>query len=96
MATKSTTKLIDALSARIHFGEMMEAAEKEKTRFLVSRRGKPTVVILSVEDYLRNVIKQPKMLTTLQLSALKGGLGKITDEEIEVEIVSYCRSKTKK
>ncbi len=38
MATKSATKLVDALSARTHFGEMMEEAEKEKTRFLVSRR----------------------------------------------------------
>lgn len=39
------TKLIDALSARTRFGELMEEAEKGKTRFLVSRRGKPKVVI---------------------------------------------------
>ena len=51
MATKSATKLVDALSARIHFGEMMEEAEKEKTRFLVSKRGKPKVVILSHVSY---------------------------------------------
>jgi len=96
MANKSATKLVDALSARIHFGEMMEEAEKEKTRFLVSRRGKPKVVILSVEDYLNNVIKQPKILTTIQLSAQKAGLDKMTNEEIEVEISSYRRSKAKK
>ena len=96
MANKSTTKLIDALSARTHFGEMMEEAEKEKTRFLVSRRGKPKVVILSVEDYLKNVIKQPKILTTIQLSAQKAGLDKMSDREIEAEITSYRRSKIKK
>ncbi len=96
MATKSATKLIDALSARIHFGEMMEEAEKEKTRFLVSRRGKPKVVILSVEDYLKNVIKQPEILTTIQLSARKAGLNKMTEEEINAEIFSYRRSKAKK
>jgi prevent-host-death family protein len=96
MATKSATKLIDALSARIHFGEMMEEAEKEKTRFLVSRRGKPKVVILSVEDYLKNIVKQPEILATIQLSAQKAGLDKMTDEEIEVEIASCRRSKTKK
>ena len=38
MAAKWATKLVDALSARTHFGEMMDEAEKEKTRFLVSRR----------------------------------------------------------
>ena len=96
MTTKSATKLINALSARTHFGEMMEEAEKEKTRFLVSRRGKPKVVILSVEDYLKNVVKQPEILTTIQLSARKTGLDKMSDEEIEAEIASYRRSKTKK
>jgi len=96
MATKSATKLVDALSARTHFWEMMDEAEKEKTRFLVSRRGKPKVVILSVEDYLKNVVKQPKILTTIQLSAQKAGLNKMTEEEIEAEIASYRRSKSKK
>ena len=96
MATKPATKLVDALSARIRFGEMMEEAEKEKTRFLVSKRGKPKVVILSVEDYLKNIIKEPEILATVQLSAQKAGLDKMTDEEIESEITSYRRSKTKK
>ena len=96
MATKSATKLVDALSARIHFGEMMEEAEKDKTRFLVSRRGKPKVVILSVEDYLKNIVKQPEILATIQLSAKKAGLSKMTDKDIEAEITSYRRSKSKK
>ena len=96
MATKSATKLVDALSARIHFGEMMEEAEKDKTRFLVSRRGKPKVVILSVEDYLKNIVKQPEILATIQLSAKKAGLSKMTDKDTEAEITSYRRSKSKK
>ena len=70
--------------------------EKEKTRFLVSKRGKPKVVILSVEDYLKNIIKEPEILATVQLSAQKAGLDKMTDEEIESEITSHRRSKTKK
>ena len=90
------TKLIDALSARIRFGELMEEAEKRKTRFLVSRRGKPKVVILGVRDYLKNVIKQPEVLTTIQLSAQKAGLDKMSDKEIESEIADYRRSKSRK
>jgi prevent-host-death family protein len=96
MQAKSMTKLIDALSARTHFGELMEKAEKGKTRFLVSRRGKPKVVILGVEDYLRNIIKQPEILTTIQLSAKKAGLDKISGKEIDAEIAAYRRSKSKK
>lgn len=96
MEAKSITKLIDALSARTRFGELMEEAEKGKTRFLVSRRGKPKVVILGVRDYLKNVIKQPEILTTIQLSAQKAGLDKMSDKEIESEIADYRRSKSRK
>jgi prevent-host-death family protein len=86
MENESTTKLIDALFARTHFGELMKQVEAENLRFLVSRRGKPKVVILSVEDYLKNVIKQPEILTKVQLSAKKHGLEKITDKKIDVDI----------
>jgi len=74
----------------------MEEAEKGKIRFLVSRRGKPKLVIFGVRDYLKNVIKQPEILTTIQLSAQKAGLDKMSDKEIESEIADYRRSKSKK
>jgi len=87
------TKLIDALSARTRLGEVMEEAEKENTRFLVSRRGKPAVVILGVEDYLRNIVKKNELLAEIQMGAEKAGLNKMTGREIEAEINSYRRSK---
>lgn len=90
------TKLIDALSVRTHLGEVMEEVEKENIRFLVSRRGKPKVVILSVEDYLKNIVKQPALLTRVQLSAEAAGKTGITDHEIEGEIVSYRKEKSQK
>lgn len=87
------TKLIDAFSARTRFGYLMEKTEKENLRFLVSRRGTPKVVILSVEDYLRNIIKQPTLLAEIQISAQESGLDKMTDEEIDAEIKAYRKSK---
>ena len=86
MATKSVTRLIDALSARTRFGELIERTEKENVRFLVSRRGKPKVVILGVEDYLRNIIKKPQILAEIQRDAQLAGLDRMTSEEIETEI----------
>jgi prevent-host-death family protein len=90
------TKLIDALSARTHFGKVMEQAEKKKQRFIVSRRGKPQVVILSVEDYLKNIIKQPSILTDIQISAEKAGLENISSEDIDREITAYRTSRRKR
>lgn len=88
MLETPTTKLIDALSARTRFGELMESVEKKNVRYLVSRRGKAKVVILSVEDYLRNILKKPKLLDKIQLDAQKAGLDRMTDQEILAEIRS--------
>lgn len=48
----------------------------------------------SVEDYLKNIIRQPELLTTVQLNAKKAGLDKMTDREIEAEIANYRKAKT--
>ncbi len=94
METKQPmTKLIDALSARTRFGELMERSEKENVRFLVSRRGKPTVVVLSVKDYLQNIVKESRLLTEIQQESKKAGLDQLSDKEIEAEIVAHRRSK---
>jgi len=91
--SKPMTKLIDALTARTRFGELMDEVDADQVRFVVSRRGKAKVVILSVRDYLRNVIKQPDLLTTIQVSAQKAGLDKLSEAEIDVEIAAHRQSK---
>jgi prevent-host-death family protein len=92
---KPMTKLIDALSARTRFGEIMEKAEKGNTRFVVSRRGKAKVVILSVDDYLRNFVKKDELLAGIQLSAREANLDEMTDREIEAEISAFRKSRSK-
>jgi prevent-host-death family protein len=93
MENEPMTKLIDALSARTRFGEIMERAEKQNLRFLVSRRGRPKVVILGVEDYLRNIIKKPSIIAEIQEDAKKAGLDKMGHEEINAEIKNFRRSR---
>jgi prevent-host-death family protein len=93
MSPKPTTKLIGALSVRTHLGEVMEEVEKGNTRFLVSRRGKPKVVILGVQDYLKNIVKQPELLTRIQRSAEKAGQADMSEQEIEAEIAAYRKEK---
>jgi len=47
-------------------------------------------------SYLRNIIKQPEVLTTIQLSANQAGVDKLNDKEIDAEISGYRRSISKK
>jgi len=57
------TKNISALIARTQLGQILERVKKNQDRFLITKKGEATAVILSVEDYLRNIVKQPDVLT---------------------------------
>ena len=90
-----STQSINALTARTQFGEIMEKAGRDKTRFLVSRRGRPKVVILGVEDYMQNFIKKPSFLVEIQKQAARAGLDKMTAKEIDEEIKAARRARRK-
>jgi prevent-host-death family protein len=87
------TQSIDALTVRTQFGKIMEKAVKGKTRFLVSRRGKPTVVILGVRDYMEHFIKKPTFLVEIQKQAVRAGLDTMTERDISNEIKAARRAR---
>lgn len=78
--------VVSALTARTQLGAIMRRARDHRERFIVDRRGEPQVVILSVEDYFQNVVKQPESLTRLQEEARRRGLDKLSMEEINREV----------
>ena len=83
------TKNISALMARTQLGQILERVKKNQDRFLISKKGEATAVILSVEDYLRNIVKQPDILTKLQKQAKKAGTDKLSLEDIDAEIKAF-------
>ncbi|MBI4596358.1 MAG: type II toxin-antitoxin system Phd/YefM family antitoxin [Candidatus Tectomicrobia bacterium] len=87
------TKSISALVARTQLGQILERVKKNQERFMINKNGEATAVILSVEDYLRNIVKQPKELTKLQEQAKKTGIDKLTIEEIDDEIKAFRESR---
>ena len=88
-ASLKVTKNISALIARTQLGQILERVKKNQDRFLISKNGEPTAVILSVEDYLRNIVKQPDVLTKLQKQAKKAGTYKLSLEDIDAEIKAF-------
>ena len=83
------TKNISALIARTQLGQILERVKKNQDRFLISKKGEATAVILSIEDYLRNIVKQPDVLTKLQKQAKKAGTDKLSLEDIDAEIKAF-------
>jgi prevent-host-death family protein len=95
MKSRATVKTIEALEARVHFGSVMDEVEKKNTRYLVSKRGKPKIILLSVTDYLKNILKEDELLTRIHLKAKERGLAQISESEIEAEIKAARRKKGK-
>ena len=83
------TKNISALIARTQLGQILERVKKNQDRFLISKKGEATAVILSVEDYLKNIVKQLDVLTKLQKQAKKAGTDKLSLEDIDAEIKAF-------
>lgn len=97
---KSATKLqtVPVLVARNRLASILERVTKNDERFVVSRKGEATAVILGYEDFLRNVLrlKESAVLRNIRESARRSGAAKIGYEEIESEIRSAREEKRKK
>lgn len=90
------TKTITALTARTQLGQIMERARAKGERFVVSKNSKPTVVILSLDDYINNILPMPKSLAVLQQEARRRGLQQMTLQDINREIAAARRERRPK
>jgi prevent-host-death family protein len=79
---------IDAHIARTQFGQIMDLAVKNHERFIVDRRGEPTVVILSVQDFVRMAAPPPDWLQKAWSGAKRRGLEALTHADIDTEIAA--------
>ena len=84
---------IDAHTARTQFGQTMDLAVRNGQRFVVDRRGEPTVVIMSVQDFIRSVAPAPDWLEKAWAGAKNRGLDRMTPDENDAEIAAYRQEK---
>ncbi len=84
---------VDAHVARTQFGQLMDRAVRDRERFVVERRGKPAVVIMSVEDYLESASDAPDWLKQAWADSQAAGTDKMTMDEINEEIAAHRREK---
>ena len=87
------TKIVPALTARTQFGQILKRVKNNQERFVVDKRGEPQAVIMSVEDYLKNFVKRPNALATIQREAKAKRLDELSLREINIEIGRYRRER---
>ena len=76
----------DATVASTQFGQIMELAERDNARFIVDKRGEPSIVIMSIRDFVNTVAPPPDWLTKAWTGAKRRRLDKLTMQEIDAEI----------
>ncbi len=70
-AKSSMTNVVSALTARTQLGQIIKRATQKNERFLVGRRGEPSVVIMSVKDYMKTFAPPPAELVAMQAGSQK-------------------------
>ena len=89
-------KRIPAGVARAQFGRILDRAAHRHERFVVTKNGEATAVILGIEDFLQVTVKTPDSLAALQEEAAKNGMADLSWEEIEAEIEAVRQAKTQR
>jgi prevent-host-death family protein len=84
------TNVVSALTARTQFGQIIERATQKNERFVVGRRGEPSVVIMSMKDYMDTFAPAPGELRAMQATAKRTGANKLTPGQIN-KIVAVVR-----
>src|SRR5258708_2476371 len=93
MPKKAMTRKITAVTARTQFGQIIDRAVDHNERFLVERNGEPSVLIMSVADFVKTLAPTPTWLKEIQDEARKKGLDKLTMDEIDAEIAASRRER---
>ena len=88
------TNVISALTARTQFGQIMKRATQKNERFVVGRRGAPSVVIMSVQDYMTTFAPAPEELRAMQATAKRTGADSLTTGQVN-RIVAAVRREQK-
>jgi prevent-host-death family protein len=89
-------RMVSALTARTQFGQILKRAGQNKERFVVGKRGEPQVVIMGIEEYLRNFAKPLPVVEEIRQEAKTKGLDKMTMQEINREIKRFRRERKQK
>jgi prevent-host-death family protein len=77
-------KIISAVEARVHFGEIMKSSFKKGERFLVEKTGIPMVAIVSADEYRRFIQEREEQLKVFD--RIKSRLPDVTQKQVKVDV----------
>ncbi len=94
--TSTMTSVITMENATEVFPKLIKEVKGSKKRYFLSLEGRPQVVVLGFEDFIRSILRsgRSKVVTKIQEEATAKGLNKLTLKDINAE-VKACRKAKK-
>lgn len=89
------TRTVTAVVARTQLGQIMDLAVDHQERFLVERNGEPSILILSVADFVKAVGTTPDWLKKSWESSRRHHLDKLKPLQIDAEVAAVRRARHK-
>lgn len=86
------TNIVSALTARTQFGQIIKRATQKNERFVVDRRGEPSVVIMSMKDYMQTFAPPPEELRAMQATAKSNNTNRLTPRQIDRVVATVRRA----
>ena len=86
--------VISALTARTQLGQILKRAGEGDERFMVDRRGQPSVIIMSIRDYIKNIAPPSCATKAIREDTKRKGTSTLSMREIDCVIASVRRQST--
>ena len=87
---------ISAVTARTQLGQILKRAGEGGERFLVDRRGEPSVVIMSVKEYLKIIAPASDLFKAIRAESKRKGTHLLSMHQIDREIAAVRNARGKK
>lgn len=82
-------KTIPAVTARVHLGDIMKRAFRNREHFIVEKSGLPMVAILNADEYFELVQEREERFAVLD--RIKARLPDVSPEEVERDVQAAIR-----
>jgi prevent-host-death family protein len=85
-------RVVSALRARSHFGNLLRRVEEEQRSLVIEKRGAPRAVLLSIRDYVRLAAPEPEILRIIGQESKAKGTDRLGSQQID-RIIRAARAK---
>jgi prevent-host-death family protein len=94
-AGKNDSIVVSALRARSDFGRLLRRVEDERRSLVISKRGTPRAVLLSIRDYVRLAAPEPEVLRAIGEESQRKRTHNLTSTQIN-RVIRAARAKKHK